>query len=234
MQGGNAICSINDDPDPAVAVPAGSTMVYPVMVFLMGLLGVRYLRKGHLLSIFLFLVASVSLMSEPAHAAMLYFNPTDPVVEVDETVDLELWVSGLEDADLSAFDIDFAYNDSVLRFDNYALGSELGSLALEEAVDLSGGALAGGVINLREFSYLWDLSFQPDSFVLATLTFSLMYPQTTELTFLDGVLADELGQPLVTVTQDNMIMTAVPIPGAIWLFGTGLIGLAVLRRKLKN
>lgn len=33
---------------------------------------------------------------------------------------------------------------------------------------------------------------------------------------------------------DNFNTTAVPIPGAIWLFGSGILGMVFMRRKLKN
>jgi len=33
---------------------------------------------------------------------------------------------------------------------------------------------------------------------------------------------------------DNFEYTAVPIPGAIWLFGSGILGMVFIRRKLKN
>jgi len=33
---------------------------------------------------------------------------------------------------------------------------------------------------------------------------------------------------------DNFNTTAIPIPGAIWLFGSGILGMVFIRRKLKN
>lgn len=36
----------------------------------------------------------------------------------------------------------------------------------------------------------------------------------------------------ITVAQATLSGEAVPVPGAVWLFGTGLIGMAGLKRKL--
>ncbi len=37
-----------------------------------------------------------------------------------------------------------------------------------------------------------------------------------------------------TVGVDNITLNSVPIPGAIWLLGSGLLGLLGIRRKLNK
>jgi hypothetical protein len=38
----------------------------------------------------------------------------------------------------------------------------------------------------------------------------------------------------IGLAMDNFEITAVPIPGAIWLFGSGILGMVFIRRRLKN
>lgn len=53
----------------------------------------------------------------------------------------------------------------------------------------------------------------------------------------NGILVDENGNPLeylatVTLTSDGMLtISNAPVPGALWLLGSGLLGLLGLRRK---
>lgn len=51
---------------------------------------------------------------------------------------------------------------------------------------------------------------------------------STTLTFLS--LEDNAYGPAL----DNVRLSAIPIPGAVWLFGSGLIGLVGIRRKMKK
>ena len=167
-----------------------------------------------------------------AAAATLSFNPSMSTIDVGDELGIEIMVSGLEDVDLGAFDLNVNYDDSRLSFVNYLLGSQLGVIP-DDATDWSEGDLGGGVINLAELSLLDDLSFQLDSFTLATLTFEGAGVGISPLSFSDVDLGDELGDP-IGVFMENGSVNVVPVPAAIWLFGSGLIGLAGVRRKFKK
>lgn len=49
-----------------------------------------------------------------------------------------------------------------------------------------------------------------------------------------GTPYDPANQPENIYTLDTLNMFVIPIPGAVWLFGTGLIALIGLRRKMKS
>lgn len=118
-------------------------------------------------------------LSSQVWAIALSFNPSTSEIGIGSTIDIDLVISGMENDDLGYFEFDVNYDDFILDFDSYTLGSGLGDIAAGDADDWSLGDLGSGTINLIELSYLWDLSFQADSFTLATLSFTSLNEGTS-------------------------------------------------------
>ncbi|MCP4331014.1 MAG: PEP-CTERM sorting domain-containing protein [Gammaproteobacteria bacterium] len=80
---------------------------------------------------------------------------------------------------------------------------------------------------------------QPDSFVLGTLEFDTLSIGTSALTISLAVLLGELdASGFVTELQaglgaGSIEVSPIPVPAAIWLFGTGLIGLIGFSKRRK-
>jgi hypothetical protein len=127
---------------------------------------------------------------------------------------------------LGSFDIDIGFDESILGFNGYTLGTELAD-PLFGQVDLSSGDLGGGVVNVAEASSLLDFSAQSDSFSLATLSFSADAVGTTGLDFLFVDLGDDFGLPLAA-DFTNGAVTVVPLPAALPLFLAAMAGLGVM------
>ncbi len=186
-----------------------------------------------------------------AGAVTLSLSPASQTAANNDTVFLDLVVSGLGNFapdSLGAFDVDIGYDTTVLSFQSYSLGALLGDDGLGEALDVSLGDLFGSV-NIAELSlldadplsgpsfigpYLDDI--QPGSFTLATLTFRVdaLAPGSSTVVSIDTVYAvgDGFGSALTLDGTSNAIINAVPVPAAVWLFGSGVIGLlGVARRK---
>jgi len=172
-------------------------------------------------------------------AVSLTFNPLDSSILIGESIDIDIVISGMENDDLGAFDFNVHFDDTILTFDDYVMGSELGVIApldpLADAVDDSWGDLGGGIVNLAEVSYLWDLSSQPESFSVATLSFTAISIGTSTLVFSDSIFypGDFWGDLLSPTLETGSVSVSAPIPepATLLLFGSGLLGLAALRRR---
>lgn len=153
-------------------------------------------------------------------------------LQVDINISLE------DGVDLAAFDLDLSYDDTLLTFVGYTLTDELGSFDDidgdgwgDEAEDWSWGDDGAGTVSLTAESYLLDLSGQSSDFTIATVYFSgdVAALSTVSLTYLD--LVDSYGD---SIASDAVSVAPVPEPTTMILLGSGIIGLAGMRRRFKN
>jgi hypothetical protein len=179
----------------------------------------------------------VVLTSGPAMGATfsLVFLNLDPYGQnqfVGDEVSADLMVSGLENEDLSAFDITLNWDANLLAFNNYTLGEQLGEIPAD-AEDWSLGETSPGNLNLVEVSYLYDLSFQADSFTLATLNFTAMEEGLAILEIADQILSDAYGDQFdnIITSPGYIQINPVPVPAAAWLLGAGLLCVIGIRRR---
>jgi hypothetical protein len=190
------------------------------------------------------LLLVVGLAAGPAMGAsfslvLLNIEPAGQNVFVDDVLTAELKVSGLENDDLGGFDVDLGYDANYLAFSDYLLGDHLGLVDDIEATDWSDGDDGFGTINLAEISYLLDFSSQPDTFTLATIEFTAIAStgdDYTQLTIPYFDLTDANGEALDFVVElpGFIKINPVPVPGAVWLLATGLLGVIGLRRHTRG
>jgi hypothetical protein len=184
-----------------------------------------------------FIIAAllVSIIAATSSWAIgLSFSPQDIQTEVGESFAVDLVVSGLQETNLAGFDLIVNFDDTILSFLGYTLGDGLG-----ESMDFSLGDLDAGMVYLSEMSFLWDLSFQPDRFSLATLSFEGMSRGASDLFFSDVTLSDDWGDQLDAILDPSSIMIVdgtnpVPEPTTMTLFGVGLILMAGVNRKVNR
>ena len=172
-------------------------------------------------------------------AAFLQFDSDTNNVVVGETFTVDIQYNFFDfntgDQDLAAFDIDVSFNDSMLDFGGYSLGDGLGSISSGDADDWSLGHDGFGTINLAELSWLDDFSFQSDNFILASLTFTAAQYGLSDLDFTHIDLSDADGNPIAPpVFSGPGTVNAVPVPPAVLLLGSGLLGLIGINRRLRK
>ena len=121
------------------------------------------------------LVASlVALAAAPAQAQTLSFTPTDAVVLLGDTIELDIVLSDRPAAaPVGFFDLDGVFDPAVLSFTGLSLSDAPGDIGLGQAVNASlPPDPVNGVLNLAVLSLLPDLSAQPLSPVLGRVSFS--------------------------------------------------------------
>ncbi len=173
------------------------------------------------------ILAIAALLGASAHAIVLSMNPANQSVVAGATASVEIVISDLTAISVGAFDIDLAFNPSVLTFGTATFGTQLDLSGTGSLQDTVTGA---GTVNLAEVSFdpaaLLDAN-QLDSFTLATLTFNTLAPGTSALTLSLNALSDSGGASLsadidvgsITVTPG----TSVPEPGTPLLVLAGAL-----------
>lgn len=187
--------------------------------------------------------ALLLLVSGTSQAITVSFDPTAQTVATGSSVSVKLGISGLgygAAPSLGTFDLNIGYNPLLLSF----TGVSFGDPVLGDQLDLfSLGSLTSwdnttpGTVNVFELSFdsATDLNtLQAANFTLATLTFSALSGGISPLSISINALGDANGDPLtVTMANGSVTVTAVPVPAAVWLFGSGLLGLIGIVRRNK-
>ena len=175
-------------------------------------------------------VLALLLLTGHAWAISLSFSLPSSDVYIGDSVSMDIIISGLETNNISSFSFTLDFDSAILSFDSYALGTGLGDLTAFEALDTSSGA------KLVETSLLSDFSLQPDSFTLASVTFTGIGLGNSSLGISDLILFGDAGNIAATVAPSeaiDVIRAPVPEPSTIFLLGSGFAGLAFYRRKKK-
>ena len=185
----------------------------------------------------LLLAGLLSLISYSTMAApVLSFNNSGSNISqsytLGDSIDLELWISGLQNADLGGFDIDLTFDGSITQFDLFTWSPAITNSALFNATPGSHS------LGLDWVTFEFDLSAQTDAFKLGNLSFTAAALGSSHVEIDQFLLSDAWGQALsadsyradITV-QSNPSPAPVPEPGTFSLFSLGVIGLLYGRRK---
>lgn len=179
----------------------------------------------------------------PAQASVVVSINTDtPQAQVGGSVSFAVNISGLDGAvALSSYDLSVNFDPALLQFNSAIFGDSI----LGDQLDMAQSglnvpsALAGdGVVSLIEFS-LDDSSVlaseQVSDFTLVSLFFTAIASGVSPLNLNIGSLADAEANALTASITDSLLtISAVPIPGAFWLFISPLALLMRKRSKLQD
>lgn len=164
------------------------------------------------------------------------------ITQTGNNVNVQIGVSGLGGnlaPSLGAYDLDLSFDPSHLAF----TGAVFGDALLGNQLDLFnfGGNLSGadltdpGTLNFYEVSFdsVTDLNdLQAESFTLATLSFDVLDFGTSDLTLSVNAFGDAEGNDLPVTTLSTSV-TTVPLPSAIFLMASGLMGLGFAGKTRK-
>jgi hypothetical protein len=185
------------------------------------------------------IVSFAALVSVPAQAVLISFDPVTSTVVEGDTFDVGIRVSGLEDGQdeiVSGFDLDVFFDSSILLITAFTSGAELGPFPLE-LIDLNPKGLA----DLLVLSILKDdelAAAQGDSVLLGRLSFTAIGVGKSLLDFgTDPVFGQNVvgrgGASLPVTTRTGLVtVVSVPEPETLaLLFPAVLLFLLAQRRR---
>lgn len=186
--------------------------------------------------------ATLGLAALSASAVSLSLQPNPISAGPGAPVTLALRISGLDAAGingLGSFDLEVNFDPAVLEFGSYTLGGLLGDLTAFEAIDYSLVPLVPtGKIQLTEVSLLDTpalAALQPDSFVLATLNFTMGPQGAGKGTAISigkvWALGDAAGQTFDFDSPVGQVVRVVPEPSTYAMLLLGLGTLAATARR---
>ena len=194
------------------------------------------------------LLAALGVVSFGSASAITFEVQTDNVGPVAQggSLNASILVSGLgafSAPSLGAYDLGLTYDPTRFAFDSATFGDPV----LGNQLDLSGFGSFNGAVDLLTAVNVFEVSFdsssdldtlQADAFTLVTVTFDVLFNAgigAFDLAIIEigDSLADTLYDPDDPPTLIGAKVSVVPVPAAVWLFGSALLGLiGVGRRRL--
>jgi hypothetical protein len=187
------------------------------------------------------LALGAMLSATPASAITLTFTPSAQHVNVGDTVSVDVTLSGLGSEILSAYDLNFLWDSSVLNWAVITVSDNLGM-----SLGINHNGLPNGNAGFDNSSLEADADLaavQPDDFLMFRFTFTALADGVTSFTLgldpdfernfvgLDALsLNVDVGSACIAVGQGEC-RTAVPEPGTLALLGLGVLGMGLSRRR---
>lgn len=177
------------------------------------------MKKSTLIGI----IGLVMILCGNAFATSLFFDPSAPVLNLNEIATINVQISGLGDGvgpNLGAFDLGISYDASVLTLQSFSFSNYLGY----PTDSFTFGSIGSGLLSAQEVSFLPDAvlaSLQPAAFSLLSMEFKTIGLGTSLLSFQKGDLSDGLGQFLLADLRQaavSVVQEPTPVPEpATWL-----------------
>lgn len=204
----------------------------------------RKVRASYMLGILSFFWAG------SAQAISLDLIPISQSVNLGQTAQVAIAISELGEDTLGTFDLTLAFNPNIIAFKSASFGDPL----LGSQLDWNGKGVVSLAIPDLETVELYEVSLaglddiptiianQPNSFILATLSFNTLKSGTSLLSLANVILGDANGDPLTASLSDGSITvnsqtgTSIPESSSPWgilVSSLGLLGLNKVKRQMK-
>ncbi|VAW55191.1 hypothetical protein MNBD_GAMMA06-21, partial [hydrothermal vent metagenome] len=164
-------------------------------------------------------IISCLLWAQQGSALTLSLSPNSQIIAPSGIATVDLVASDLGNfvaPTVGAFSIEILFDESIIAFDSVEYGALLGNpMNLFETDIIT--TVNPDSVELDEFSFLADFeldALQPETFTLATLTFSGLLSGVSFLDFGFIDVSDAVGFTLTpsSLTPSEITVTAVPLP----------------------
>jgi hypothetical protein len=175
------------------------------------------------------LIAGLSIIFAytQSFAAMVSVVPTEQTIRIGETASVDIILSDYGDADpeLTEAQFELAFDNSILSF---VQGSIWYAADPPDFYQQSPGFVYGEILGITQTP-------QPtDDFVIATLIFTGTAVGESQLDLNQSLSTFIDGTPIQIDAWSNGSITVVPVPPAVLMLGSGLIGMLGIRRRMKK
>lgn len=198
--------------------------------------------RRNLIACLLAMLGMVGFGSASAVTFSVVPDNLGPVVQ-GGTVNASIQVSdlGLFSApSLGTYDLDLSYDSTRFAFNSATFGDPL----LGNQLDLFGFGSINGAFDLFTAVNLFEVSldlpidldtFQADAFTLVTVSFDVLFEAGVGAFDLSvNALGDSLGGSIDDPTLIGAEVSVIPVPAAVWLFGSALLGLIGFGRRKRT
>ena len=188
----------------------------------------------------------LSLHVAPASAINVDVTTSQSSLNVGEILTADVKISGLGSGiapSLSVFDIDLGFDNSLFALGAVTFGTQLDDLAVAGFPSIQDVIPSASAVNVYELSldFSSDLDLlQPGSFLLFSVQFEaksagvglfdLAIIELVDTSLIPGLLSASTTSATVQVMAP---LNPIPVPAAVWLFGTALLGLVGFGRRKK-
>lgn len=182
------------------------------------------------------LIFSFTLLCGQASAGVIGWGATPSPININDTFSLTITGSGFT-SNVDGGGANFSFNSSILNVTSVTIDEtvwDFGGAGISTgSIDNAAGTVNGIMVN--------TFSVVSGNFDVATIEFLAVGSGTTALTLTEyGLNPWSSGGSLLNPTMADSLVTvsgvsAVPVPAAVWLFSSGILGLVgMARRKNKS
>lgn len=167
-------------------------------------------------------------LASPVQAALVTFNPNPEAVTLGSTFTLDIIGTGFPETEGGG--AEFIFDKTILKVNSVTIDSGVWD------VFTSGGVIDntnGNVMNIVVAAF----NNPGTDFIVATIEFEAIGTGSTDLIISENPLnpwASGGSQVNPTLTDGTVVVSAVPLPAALWFFGSGLLGLVGMARRKQH